>query len=193
MKPLADKFGLEKVMVTTMQSLSGAGYPGVSAMDITDNVIPFIRDEEEHMQMESLKILGTLSLGKIKTANIGMSAQCNRVAVRYGHTECVSIKLSKKTDTHEIIKAFNSFNPLKSMKLPSSPEHPIVYVSEDNRPQPKLDVNAEKGMASVVGRLRACEVLDYKFVVLGHNLIRGAAGAAILTAELLKSKNYLEG
>ncbi len=191
LKPLYDAFGLEKVIVTTMQALSGAGYPGVPSMDIVDNVIPFINDEEEKLETEPLKLLGSLSGNKIKMADFAISASCNRVAVRHGHTECVSVKLSKKAEPKEIISAFERFNPLKKYGLPSAPEHPIVYLKNENRPQPKLDVNIEKGMASVVGRLRPCNILDYKFVVLGHNLIRGAAGAALLNAELLKVKGYL--
>ena len=114
-----------------------------------------------------------------------------RVAVKYGHTESVSVKLSKKATAKEVIKAFRDFHPDRSLNLPSSPKHPIVYLEQDNRPQPKLDVNMENGMASVVGRLRPCSILDYKFIVLGHNLVRGAAGAAILNAELLKAKGYI--
>ncbi len=191
LKPLFDSFGLEKVMVTTMQALSGAGYPGVSSMDIIDNLIPFIRDEEDKVEIEPSKIFGTLSKSNIKFADLPISAQCNRVAVRHGHTECVSVKLSKKVDKKDIISAFENFKPNKSLKLPSSPEHPVVYLDADNRPQPKLDVGLENGMASIVGRLRPCNILDYKFVVLGHNLIRGAAGAAILNAELLKSRGFI--
>ncbi len=191
LKPLMDKFGVEQVMVTTMQALSGAGYPGVASLDIVDNVIPYIGDEEPKMESEPLKILGTFSSGKITPADFKISAQCNRVAVKDGHTECVSVKLSKNTTEGEILNAFKNFNPLKGLKLPSAPEHPIVYLTSNNRPQPKLDVNIEHGMASVVGRLRECSILDYKFVILGHNLIRGAAGNAILNAELLKVKGYI--
>jgi aspartate-semialdehyde dehydrogenase len=191
LKPLFDSFGLEKVMVTTMQALSGAGYPGVSSMDIIDNLIPFIRDEEDKVEIEPSKIFGTLSKSNIKFADLPISAQCNRVAVRHGHTECVSVKLSKKVDKKDIISAFENFKPNKSLKLPSSPEHPVVYLDADNRPQPKLDVGLENGMASIVGRLRPCNILDYKFVVLGHNLIRGAAGAAIGSAGVLKSRGFI--
>jgi aspartate-semialdehyde dehydrogenase len=191
LKPLFDLFGIDKVMVTTMQALSGAGYPGVSSMDIIDNVIPFINDEEEKVETEPLKIFGNLSNGSISQAHMGISAQCNRVAVRHGHTECVSVKLSKKASRDEIIDAFEDFAPTKSAGLPSSPKRPVVYMRQDNRPQPKLDVNLGGGMVSVVGRLRPCSILDYKFVVLGHNLVRGAAGAAILNAELLKSAGYV--
>lgn len=191
LKPLHDAFGLEKVMVTTMQALSGAGYPGVPSMDIMDNVIPFIGDEEEKLQTEPLKILGSLEKGTIRPAGFGISAQCNRVAVRNGHLETVNVKLAKRASVDSIIDSFEAFKPLKGLGLPSAPSRPIVYMRNENRPQPKLDIGIENGMASVVGRLRECGILDYKFIVLGHNLIRGAAGAAILNAELLKAKGYI--
>ena len=120
-----------------------------------------------------------------------MPSICNRVAVRYGHMECVSVKLSRKASREEIISSFRKFNPISSLRLPSAPKRPIVYLEEENRPQPKLDVNIEDGMASVIGRLRECSILDYKFVVLGNNVVRGAAGAAVLNAELLKVKGYI--
>jgi len=192
LKPLQDNFGLEKVMITSMQALSGAGYPGVASLDILDNVIPYIGGEEEKVEAETRKILGSLKDNEIKNAQFYVSAQCNRVNVNDGHTECVSVKLTKKTDVDEIIKSMKNFNPLRSLNLPSSPKNPIVVMKEENRPQPKLDRNVEKGMASVVGRIRKCSILDYKFVVLGHNTIRGAAGASILNAELMKVKGYLE-
>lgn len=192
LKPLNDAFGIEKVMVTTLQALSGAGYPGVPSMDIVDNVIPYIHDEEEKMESEPLKILGDYAKGRIRNADLKISASCNRVAVRYGHTESVSVKLSKKTDVSQITRALESFNPLKAVKLPSSPRHPIIVMTGNARPQPKLDVDREKGMATIVGRIRPCSILDYKFTLLSHNLIRGAAGAAVLNAELLKVKGYLE-
>ena len=192
-------------MVTTMQALTGAGYPGVASLDILDNVLPYIGMEEEKMQTESLKLLGKLVGGtssasanakienaRIENARIVVSAQCNRVNVSDGHTECVSVKLSKPATEGELIRAFEDFNPLKSLQLPSSPAHPIVVRSEPDRPQPRLDRNTEKGMASVVGRIRPCNILDYKFVVLGHNTIRGAAGAAILNAELMKAKGLIQ-
>ncbi len=192
LKPLYDRFGIEKLMVTTLQAVSGAGYYGVSSMDIIDNVLPYIKDEEEKMESEPLKILGLLAKDSITMAQFPISAQCNRVAVKYGHTECVSVKLGKKASVEEIIDAFEKFNPLGEMGLPSAPKRPIIYSRGDNRPQPKLDADNENGMASTVGRLRKCSILDYKFVVLGHNVIRGAAGAAILNAELLKVKGYLD-
>lgn len=191
LKPLLDSFGLEKVMATTMQSLSGAGYPGVPSMDIVDNVVPFIRDEEEKMESEPLKILGSMSGSSIRPLKLTVSAQCNRVAVRYGHTECVSVKLSRKATPAQVTGAFAAFRPLRGMGLPSAPENPIVYLGNEDRPQPKLDAGLGDGMSVAVGRLRPCSVLDYKFVVLSHNLVRGAAGAAILNAELLKSRGYI--
>ncbi len=191
LKPLQDSFGLQKVMVTTMQALSGAGYPGVPSLDILDNVVPFIGGEEEKIQTETLKLLGKYEKGKLTNAVMSVSASCNRVNVNDGHLESVSVKLAKNATEQDIKKAFETFNPLKSLKLPSSPSTPIIIRNEADRPQPKLDRNIEKGMASIVGRIRKCDVLDFKFTVLGHNTIRGAAGAAILNAELLKVKGYI--
>ncbi len=192
LKPLVDSFGIEKVAVTTMQAVSGAGYPGVPSMDIIDNVVPFIKEEEEKLETEPLKIFGIEKGMKIHNADMKISAQCNRVSVKYGHMEAVSVKFSRKPGRDEIIKSFEEFSPIKKLGLPSAPKRPVIYKEEENRPQNKLDLNAEGGMASVVGRLRECSIMDYKFVVLGHNLVRGAAGAAILNAELLKAKGYLE-
>ena len=143
------------------------------------------------MESEPLKILGDYNGSKIRDANFVVSASCNRVAVRYGHTESVSVKLSKKTDVMQITKVLEAFNPLKAMKLPSAPKHPIIVLNENARPQPKLDVDRENGMATVVGRLRPCSILDYKFTLLSNNVIRGAAGAAVLNAELLKVKGFI--
>ncbi len=190
--PLAERFGIEKVMVTTMQALSGAGYPGVASTDALDNVIPFISGEEEKMQSEPLKILGKVSPAGVKEPRIEISAQCNRVPVRNGHTECISVKLSKAASEKEVIKAFREFRPLKGNGLPSAPDPPLVYLDSDLRPQPRLDAWSYRGMAVSIGRLRRCSVLDYKFVALSNNLIRGAAGAALLNAELLKSRGYLD-
>jgi aspartate-semialdehyde dehydrogenase len=192
LKPLIDSFGIEKVSVTTMQAVSGAGYPGVPSMDIIDNIMPFINDEEEKLETEPLKIFGSEKNAHIQNADIRISAQCNRVSVRYGHMEALSVKFSRKPDREEIIDSFKKFSPIKKLGLPSAPDRPVVYRKEENRPQNKLDLDIEGGMASVIGRLRECSILDYKFVVLGHNLVRGAAGAAILNAELLKAKGYLE-
>ena len=192
LKPLIDSFGIEKVSVMTMQAVSGAGYPGVPSIDIIDNIMPFISDEEEKLETEPLKIFGSEKNMHIHNADMKISAQCNRVSVRYGHMEALSVKFSRRPEREEIIESFERFSPIKNLGLHSAPERPVVYKNEENRPQNKLDLGIEGGMASVVGRLRECSILDYKFVVLGHNLVRGAAGAAILNAELLKVKGYLE-
>jgi aspartate-semialdehyde dehydrogenase len=190
--PLQQKFGLETVMAVTMQAVSGAGYPGVASLDILGNVIPFIKNEEEKMEEETRKLLGQVNGSKIISANFAMSAQCNRVAVEDGHTESVSIRLKKKAKPEEIIAAWNSYTAEpQALKLPSAPEKPVVYVEANDRPQPRFDIDTGNGMTTVVGRLRPCGVLDWKFTVLSHNTIRGAAGAAVLNAELLKAKGYL--
>jgi len=189
--PLHKKYGIKKLLVTTLQALSGAGFPGVPSLDILDNVIPFIGGEEEKMESESLKLLGTLEEGKFVYADIKMSASCNRVHVKDGHLECVSVEMEKKPSKEELIHTLKEFNPLKDLNLPSSPPQPIIVKEEENRPQPKYDRDLGKGMASIVGRVRECPVFDYKFLILSHNTIRGAAGAAILNAEYLKVKGLL--
>jgi len=190
--PVHQRFGLETVMAVTMQAVSGAGYPGVASLDILGNVIPFIRNEEEKMEEETRKLLGQLNGTKVVPGAFAMSAQCNRVAVEDGHTESVSIRLKTKAKPEEIIAAWNSYrSEPQELKLPSAPERPVVYVEANDRPQPRLDVDMGAGMTAVVGRLRPCGVLDWKFTVLSHNTIRGAAGAAVLNAELLKAKGYL--
>jgi len=193
LKPLYDKFGLEEVNVTTMQALSGAGFPGVASLAIADNVIPYIAGEEEKLEKEPLKILGSIENNTIKFCDMKISAQCNRVPVIDGHLEAVQVKLKKKADIHEIIASWEDFTaePQK-LKLPSAPEKAIYYFREDEYPQPRLHRNLEHGMAIAVGRLRKCPILDYKFIVLAHNTIRGAAGGAILCAELMKAKGLLE-
>jgi aspartate-semialdehyde dehydrogenase len=190
--PLHQRFGLETVMAVTMQAVSGAGYPGVASLDILGNVIPFIKNEEEKMEEETKKLLGQLNGSKVIPGDFAMSAQCNRVAVEDGHTESVSIRLKKKAKAGEIIDAWNAYRAEpQALKLPSAPERPIVYLEANDRPQPRFDVDMGAGMTTAVGRLRACGVLDWKFTVLSHNTIRGAAGAALLNAELLKAKGYL--
>jgi aspartate-semialdehyde dehydrogenase len=189
--PLHQQYTITKMVVTTLQALSGAGFPGVPSLDILDNVIPFIGGEEGKMESESLKLLGTLEGGKFVYADIAISASCNRVNVKDGHLECVSIQLEKKPSRDEIIRALQSFNPLKELNLPSSPPQPILLKEEENRPQPKYDRDLGNGMTSIVGRIRECPVLDYKLIILSHNTVRGAAGAAILNAEYLKVKNFL--
>ena len=190
--PLHQKFGLDTVMAVTMQAVSGAGYPGVASLDILGNVIPFIKNEEEKMEEETKKLLGNLNGSRIIPGPFAMSAQCNRVAVEDGHTESVSIRLKKKAKPEEIIAAWNSYkSEPQELKLPSAPEKPVVYLEASDRPQPRFDVDMGAGMTTAVGRLRPCSVLDWKFTVLSHNTIRGAAGAAVLNAELLKAKGYL--
>jgi aspartate-semialdehyde dehydrogenase len=191
LKPLHQTFGLEAVAVTTMQAVSGAGYPGVPSLDMIDNVVPFIGSEEEKMEEETKKLLGGFD-GAFRPLDIVMSAQCNRVPVRDGHTECVSVRLKEPAPPEELIAAFESFRGKpQELRLPSAPAHPIVVRREPNRPQPVLDRDAEQGMASIVGRVRPCPLLGSKFVVLGHNTIRGAAGASILNAELFKVEGLL--
>jgi aspartate-semialdehyde dehydrogenase len=190
--PLHQRFGLETVMVVTMQAVSGAGYPGVASLDILGNVIPFIAKEEEKMEEETRKLLGVLNGSGVKMANFGMSAHCNRVAVEDGHTESVSVKFKTKARAEEVIAAWNEFRSLpQELKLPTAPEKPVLYVSANDRPQPRFDADLGAGMTATVGRLRPCGVLDWKFTVLSHNTIRGAAGAALLNAELLKAQGYL--
>ena len=190
--PLQQQFGLETVMAVTMQAVSGAGYPGVASLDILGNVIPYIAKEEEKMEEETLKLLGHLNGTGITPGTFRMSAQCNRVAVEDGHTESVSVKLKKKAQPDEIIAAWKQFRSLpQQLKLPSAPAEPVVYVSAADRPQPRFDAESGAGMTTTVGRLRPCAVLDWKFTVLSHNTIRGAAGAALLNAELLKAQGYL--
>ncbi len=190
--PLDQTFGLDTVMAVTMQAVSGAGYPGVASLDILGNVIPYIAKEEEKMEEETLKLLGHLNGAGIKPGTFKMSAQCNRVAVEDGHTESVSVKLKKTAEPAEIISAWKEFRSVpQELKLPSAPAQPVVYVSAADRPQPRFDSESGAGMTATVGRLRPCSVLDWKFTVLSHNTIRGAAGAALLNAELLKAQGYL--
>jgi aspartate-semialdehyde dehydrogenase len=191
--PLEQRFGLEAVMAVTMQAVSGAGYPGVASLDILGNVIPYIRNEEEKMEEETLKLLGRLNETKVIPAAFAMSAQCNRVAVEDGHTESVSVRLKTKAKPEEIIAAWSGYHSEpQELKLPSAPAHPVVYLEANDRPQPRFDVDLGAGMTTAIGRLRSCAVLDWKFTVLSHNTIRGAAGAAVLNAELLKARGYLD-
>jgi aspartate-semialdehyde dehydrogenase len=195
--PLHHRFGIDKIFVATMQAISGAGYPGVPSMDILGNVIPYIAKEEDKMEAESRKLLGSLvesSLNgsSVTPADLTLSAHCNRVAVEDGHTESVSLKLRKPATAEEIIGAWNEFRCLpQKLKLPTAPEQPVIYDSAPDRPQPRLDRDRGRGMSAVVGRLRPCNIFDWKFTVLSHNTIRGAAGAALLNGELLKAQGYL--
>lgn len=184
MAPIHWAFGIEAIQVTTMQAVSGAGYPGVASMDILGNVVPFIGAEEEKMQMETQKILGTCTASQIEPASFKVSAQCNRVSVFDGHTETVSIKLSKKATPKEIADLLRNFKgKTADLNLPSAPPSPFIVFEEDDRPQPARDVWKNGGMSTCVGRIRECPVFDIKMVILGHNTIRGAAGAAILNGE----------
>lgn len=190
--PLAQRFGLEAVMVTTMQAVSGAGYPGVASIDITDNVLPFIGGEEEKVESEPQKIMGRLVGAQIEPAPFKVSAQCHRVNVQDGHLEAVRVKLSRQASVEEVTDALASFHGLpQELRLPSAPERPVVVRAEKDRPQPRLDRDAEQGMATVVGRIARDTIFDYKFTLLGHNTVRGAAGAALLNAELLVAKGLL--
>ena len=202
---LAPMYALEKkgykisrAIITTMQASSGAGYPGVPSMDLLDNIVPFIGGEEEKSEVEPKKILGKLANGKfVFDESIKISAHCNRVPVTDGHTACVSIEFDKnivknKPSIEEIKKIWREFSSVpQELKLPTAPIQPIIYLEEENRPQPRKDRNNDKGMAVTVGRLRECKVFDIRFVGLSHNTERGAAGGGILNAELLKAKGYL--
>jgi len=192
LKPIDDLFGIEQIFATSMQAVSGAGYPGVPSMDILDNVIPYIGNEEEKMEEETLKLLGKLEGHTVTPLAARMSASCNRVAVIDGHTVSVSIKLRKPATHEEILAAWAEFRPLAGQGLPTAPAQPVEWAPQNDRPQPRLDRNRGNGMAVTVGRLRPCPVLDWKFTVLSHNTIRGAAGAAILNAELLASLGKFE-
>jgi aspartate-semialdehyde dehydrogenase len=192
LKPLEERFGIESIFVSTMQAVSGAGYPGVASLDILGNVVPYIKNEEEKMQEETQKLLGTLKGNRIEMLDARVSAHCNRVPVEDGHTESVSIKLRKPATREQILAAWSEFKPLAGQDLPTAPAQPVEFVAADDRPQPRLDRMRGNGMASTVGRLRPCPLLDWKFTVLSHNTIRGAAGAALLNAELLVSLGKLD-
>ena len=185
-------FGIKAILVTTMQAVSGAGYPGVPSMDILGNVIPFIGGEEEKMQEETQKILGTFAGDHIVDLPAAVSAHCNRVPVVDGHTIAVTITLEKTVTKAELLAAYRSFDPLPQQKgLPSAPKPAVIYLDEDNRPQPRRDAMRGNGMAVSVGRLRECPVLGWKFVCMGHNTIRGAAGAAVLNAEMMLEQGLI--
>ncbi|HEV2445064.1 MAG TPA: aspartate-semialdehyde dehydrogenase [Candidatus Sulfopaludibacter sp.] len=187
------QFGITKVIATTLQAVSGAGYPGVASMDIVGNVIPFIGNEEEKMEQETQKILGEFRGDHVEPLHAHVSAHCNRVPVVDGHTVTVSVEFSAKPSLADLKHAIDSFTALpQERQLPSAPPRPVIYMHEQNRPQPRKDAERERGMAAFVGRLRKCPVLDYKFVVLSHNTVRGAAGAAVLNAELMFSEGMLD-
>jgi aspartate-semialdehyde dehydrogenase len=192
LKPLHDVFGLRRVSVVTMQAVSGAGYPGVPALDILNNVLPFIPGEEDKLESEPRKLLGRLEDGGINTAPFIVSAQCNRVPVREGHTECVTVELEGKASVEEVIAALRGFGAdAEAASLPNSPPRAILVSDEEDRPQSLLDRDADAGMCVTVGRVRPCPLLDFKFVVLGHNTLRGAAGGSIHNAELLVAQGWI--
>ena len=192
LKPLADAFGLEKMFVVTMQAVSGAGYPGVPSLDMVGNVVPFISGEEEKMEEEAQKLLGRWDGSRFIEAGLGISAHCNRVPVENGHLECLSLSLKKIATLPEVREALRNFTVSDELAaLPTAVKNPVVVLDEENRPQPRRDVNAGNGMAAVVGRVRECPLLDVKLTLLSHNLLRGAAGAALLNAELLASRGLL--
>jgi aspartate-semialdehyde dehydrogenase len=194
LKPLADAFGLERIFVVTLQAISGAGYPGVASMDIQGNVVPFISGEEEKMEAEPQKLLGKWDGARFVEAGLGISAHCNRVPVLDGHLECVSLGLKKIASLDEVREVLRTFEVNEELaSLPTALRHPVVVMDQENRPQPRRDVEAGQGMAAVVGRIRECPLHDVKLTLLSHNLVRGAAGAALLNAELLAARGFLKG
>ena len=191
--PIQRAFGIASVSVCTLQAISGAGYPGVASLDIVGNVIPYIADEEEKIETEPRKILGTLEDDGVRPAPFTVSAQCTRVAVVDGHTELVSLRLARPAGRDEMVAALRQFTgEAQRLNLPSAPRAPIHVADAPDRPQPLRDVDAERGMAVTVGRVRACAVNDIKFTILVHNTVRGAAGAAILNAEACRELGYLK-
>jgi aspartate-semialdehyde dehydrogenase len=191
--PLHRAFGIKRAIVVTMQALSGAGYPGHAATDMVGNIIPYIGGEEDKVETEPRKIMGRLAGDHVELVDCRISAHTNRVFVEDGHTECVSVEFEKKPSVEEAARVLAEFSSLpQELRLPFAPEHPVIVLDERDRPQPRFDRDAGNGMSAVVGRLRPCPVFDLRFVVLSHNTIRGAAGAAILNAELMKVQGYLD-
>jgi aspartate-semialdehyde dehydrogenase len=191
--PLHARIGVSAAVVTTMQALSGAGYPGVPSLDIIDNVIPYISSEEEKIQTETGKILGRVEGARIVAAPFPVSAQCHRVHVQDGHLGAIRVKLSRPAKIDELREAWTTFSgPPQDLRLHTAPVHPVVVRDEVDRPQPRLDRDAGAGMTVTIGRVAPDAVLDYRFLALSHNTIRGAAGAALLNAELLLARGYLK-
>ncbi len=192
LKALLDSFGLQRLLVVSLQAISGAGYPGLASLDILGNVIPFIPDEEEKMETEPRKILGSLREGAIEPAEIQISAHANRVPVVDGHLVCLSVLLGRRAGHEAVAEALRGFRaPSVSRHLPSAPPCPILLMDQPDRPQPRLDLMSGNGMTTVVGRLRPDALFDWKMVILSHNTIRGAAGASIYNAELLVQQGYI--
>ncbi len=194
LRPLMQAFGVQRVHLVTLQAISGAGYPGVPGLDILDNVVPFVPEEEPKMEREPLKMLGRLAGDHVEPAPFPISAQCNRVNVRDGHTVCLSIGLERRAAPHEVAAALAGYRgEVADLRLPSAPEPLIVVREEPDRPQPRRDRDAGGGMAVTVGRIQACPVNDVKLVALSHNTVRGAAGGSILNAELLVARGLVGG
>ncbi len=191
--PLDARFGVESCVVTTMQAISGAGYPGVASLDVADNLLPYIGGEEEKIECETLKILGRMGDRQVERARVRVSAQCHRVNVSDGHFGALRVKLVRPAGVEEFADALRTFRSLpQELGLHSAPARPVIVRDEQDRPQPRLDRDAGRGMSVTVGRIRPDAVLDYRFVALSHNTVRGAAGAAILNAELLAARGYLK-
>lgn len=191
--PLHRAFGIERLFVATMQAVSGAGYPGVPSLDIIGNVIPFVSGEEEKLERESAKILGSVKNEAVEAASFALSAHTNRVPVVDGHTEVVSVGFRRRVSVEEALDAFRSFSaPERVARLPSTPSNPIEVDPRPDRPQPRLDIERGKGMTITVGRLRPCPVLDLRLVLLSHNTVRGAAGAAVQNAELAVAEGHVK-
>lgn len=193
LRPLVDSFDVDLVHVVTMQALSGAGYPGVASLDALANVVPYIGGEEEKMATEPRKILGRLVDGRVEPAALRVSAQCNRVPVLDGHMECVSVKFRRVVEVEDVRQAYLEFrSPIADHQLPSAPGRLFQVFDDPRFPQPRRHAEHGRGMTISIGRIRRCEVLDFKFVVLVHNTVRGAAGGAVLNAELLINQGYLK-
>jgi aspartate-semialdehyde dehydrogenase len=192
LKIFDDAFGLEAAVITTMQAISGAGYPGVSSMDIMDNIVPYISGEDDKLEIEPKKLLGTVEAGHLHLADIHLSAQANRVPVIDGHLASVSVRLRRSVSEEEAIEVLQSWRPpAVCAELPSSPERVLIYRHENDRPQPRLDRDNEKGLAWTVGKVRQCGVLDLRYMAITHNTLRGAASGALLNAELLVTQGYI--
>lgn len=184
--PIHERFGIANVFAVTMQAVSGAGYPGVPSLDILGNVIPFIKDEEPKIETEIQKFLGTVETSTIRSAAFGVSAHANRVAVEHGHTICLSIALETRADARDVERAISDWRGAEAARgLPSAPARPLVVSEEPDHPQPRRHVDTGNGMTVVVGRVRSDPILDVKLVAMGHNILRGAAGASVLNAELM--------
>ena len=192
LKPLHLAFGIKKVFAVTMQAVSGAGYPGIPYLDIEDNVIPFIKGEEEKIESETHLLLGEMVNGERVKAGMTVSAQANRVSVKEGHTVCLSVAFERKPGREEVIEVLRTFKGIPDTpSLPSMPDKTIIVRNEDDRPQPRRDRGVNGGMSVTVGRVRSCPILDYRMVSVSHNTLRGAASGSILNAELLKARGLL--